>query len=596
MLTAYAENGHISKARQVFDEMPHRNIASWNAMITAYIRNGLRVNEAFELFCRMPERNSISHAAMITGFAQAGMMGEAWGLFSEMSEADREPVVANTIIVGCFKIGELEEAKRVFDGMRRRDVVSWSSMVDGYCKSGRIDEAKELFERMPERNVVSWTTLINGLLKFGAWAEGFVLLSRMRKETSIEVNSITLTAILDTCASLNRGEGIQVHGLVVSMGFESDAFLGNSIINMYCRAGCVNSARRMFDMMIKKNVVSWNTLLAGYIQNSSLEKAYALFSRVPHKDVVSWTTMIAGLSNNGRLEEAISLFREMEQKDDIAWTAIISGFVSNGDYERAFTWFIDMACEAIKPNSVTLSSVVCAAAGLANLNQGEQIHALVVKTEKEPDLSILNSLVSMYAKCGNIWDAYRIFTSIIEPNIVSMNSMITAFSQHGHVEEALELFRHMQEKGHEPNQVTFLGVLTACAHAGLVEEGKYHFASMKSSYFIEPGPDHYACMVDILGRAGQLKDAVDLIHSMPCEPHLGVWGALLSASRTHKDLYLAKVAAQHILDLEPNNATAYVVLSNMYADAKLTCNEEEVITVERAKRAAKIPGCSWIVV
>ncbi|KAK9152180.1 hypothetical protein Syun_010489 [Stephania yunnanensis] len=545
----------------------------------------------------MPERNSISHAAMITGFAQAGMMGEAWRLFSGMPEADREPVAANAVIFGYLKIGELEEAARVFDGMRRRDVVSWSSMVDGYCKSGRIDEGKELFERMPERNVVSWTTMINGHLNFGVWAEGFELFSRMRNETSVKVNSITLTAMLDTCASLNRTEeGIQVHGLVVSMGFKSDTFLGNSIINMYCRAGCVDSARKMFNMMMKKNVVSWNTLLAGYIQNNSIGEAYPLFSRIPRKDVVSWTTMIAGLLNNGRLEEAISLFMEIEQKDDIAWTALISGFVSNGEYERAFTWFIDMIRESIKPNSVTLSSIICAAAGSASLNQGEQIHALVVKTEKAPDLSVLNSLVSMYAKCGNVWDAYKIFLSISEPNIVSMNSMITAFSQHGHGEEALQLFRHMQDKGHEPNQITFLGVLTACAHAGLVEEGKYHFESMKSSYFIEPGPDHYACMVDILGRAGLLKEAVDLINSMPSEPHLGVWGALLSACRTHKNLYLAKVAAQHILELDPNNATAYVVLSNMYADAKLTCNEEEVRTAKRVKRTAKNPGCSWIVV
>ncbi|KAF8408825.1 hypothetical protein HHK36_004894 [Tetracentron sinense] len=596
MLTAYAENGQIIKARKVFDEMPQRNTASWNAMITAYMRNNLQIAEAFTLFSQMPERNPVSYAAMITGFVQAGMVGEAEKMYSKMPLIGRDPVSSNALISGYLKMGELEDAVRVFDGMLKKDVVSWSSMVDGYCKKGRIAEARELFEKMPERNVVSWTAMISGYLKLGCYEDGFGLFLQMRREEGAKVNSTTLTVIFEACANLARyGEGIQVHGLVLSMGFEFDVFLGNSIITMYSRFGWMVEANKIFDLMDKKDVVSWNSLIAGYVQNDEIEEAYTHFKKMPKRDVVSWTTMVAGFSNKRRIGESIHLFKKMPEKDDIAWTAVISGFVTNEEYEKAFLWYIQMLRKEIKPNTLTLSSVLSASAGLVSLNQGLQIHAQVLKMYMESDVSIQNSLVSMHAKCGNIGDAYQIFSNISAPNLVSVNSMITGFAQHGFGEEALQLFKKMQTEGHEPNQITFLGVLSACAHVGLVEEGCTYFQSMSSSFLIEPGPDHYACMVDLLGRAGLLKEAIDMIHSMPFKPHSGVWGALLSASRTHLNLDLAKLSAQNLFELDPNNATAYVVLSNLYSVLGQKKDEEVLRMAKKSKRVKKNPGCSWII-
>ncbi|KAI9083586.1 hypothetical protein K1719_034528, partial [Acacia pycnantha] len=214
---------------------------------------------------------------------------------------------------------------------------------------------------------------------------------------------------------------------------------------------------------------------------------------------------------------------------------------------------------------LTLSSVLSASAALGILNQGMQIHTNVLKMNLEYDLSVQNSLVSMYSKCGNVSAAYRIFTDITEPNIVSFNSVINGFAQNGFGEEAINIYKKMQCEGPEPNHVTFLAVLSACAHAGLVQEGWNYFNSMKSEYGIEPGLDHYACMVDLLGRAGLLDEAIELIRSMPMKPHSGVWGAVLGASKTYSRLDIAKLAAQSIIEMEPSNANPYVVMSNLYS-------------------------------
>ncbi|XP_043688096.1 pentatricopeptide repeat-containing protein At1g53600, mitochondrial [Telopea speciosissima] len=597
MLTACADNGKINKARKLFDEMPQRNTASWNAMITAYIRNNQQVDIAYELFCRMPERNPVSYAAMITGFVRAGMILEAEKLYLEMPLTGRDPVASNALISGYLKVGKLEEAVQIFEGMSERNVVTWSSMVDGYCKDGRISDGKELFEKMPERNVVSWTSMIGGYMKMRQFGDGFGLFLRMRKEDDVKVNSTTLTIVFEACADLSRfSEGIQVHGLVFSMGFDFDVFLGNSIITMYCRVGYMDAAKTMFDLMNNKDIVSWNSLIAGYVENDKTEEAYMLFETMPIRDVVSWTTMISGFSNKGMIGEFIDLFIEMPEKDDISWTAVISGLVSNGEYEEALRWFIEMVQCSVKPNSLTLSSVLCASAGLAILNQGLQIHTHVVKMDMEFEVSVQNALISMYAKCGSVGDAYRIYIGIHKPNLISVNSMITGFAQNGFGKEALEVFEQMEAKGFEPNQITFLGILSACVHVGLVGEGQAYFKSMSSSYNIEPGPDHYTCMVDLLGRAGLLKEAIDLIHSMPFKPHSAVWSALLSACRTHLDLDLAKLAAQQLFELEPNSATAYVVLSDIYSLAGHKEDGEEIRMAKKLRGVKKSPGCSWIIV
>ncbi|KAK9078190.1 hypothetical protein SSX86_002247 [Deinandra increscens subsp. villosa] len=597
MLTTYAENGQINKARKLFDEMPERNVASWNAMISGYMRNKNGIDKACELFSISPEKNAVSYASMIAGYVRAGRLDDANKLFSGMPMKWQDPYCSNALMNGYLKNGKLEEAVWIYEGMVEKNVVSWSSMVDGYCKLGEIGKARELFDKIPERNVVTWTAMIDGYIKTMCFEEGFALFLRMRRETEIQPVSNTLTVVFEGCGRFDRyREGIQIHALVMALGFDFDTFLGNSVITMYCRLGDLDAALRLFNIMEKKDTVSWNSLIGGYIQAENIEEAYRHFNTMPHKDVYSWTTMITGFSNKGLTEKSVELFNIMPYKDDIAWTALISGFASNGGYEDSIHWFIQMLRTTIKPNALTFSSVLSSSASLATLNQGLQIHTLVLKTSMEFDLSVQNSLLSFYAKCGCVHDAYKVFDSIHIPNTVSYNSMVNGFAQNGYGKEALDLFVQMEEKGIEPNGITFLGVLSACTHVGLVAEGRKYFKWMRSFYKIEPSVDHYACMVDLLGRAGFLDEAYDFINSMPFEPHSGVWGALLGASRTHFRLDLAEIAAQHISELEPDNATPYVVLSDIYMASRRKENEELVRTMKRLRGLKKSPGCSWITV
>lgn len=594
LLTAYAENGGLSQARELFDKMPERNTAAWNAMVSAYIRNS-DISEASRLFSGIPDKNLISYSAMISGYAKNGMMNEAEDVFCKMPNEWQDPVGSNTLINGYLKIGDLEEANRIFRRMSVRDVFSWTSMVDGYCKSGRIFEAVQTFTSMPERNVVSWTSMIRGLLKAENWKDGFELFLHMRRD-GVSVNSTTLSVVLDACADLDRREeGLQIHGLVLLLGFGDDIFLGNSIIVMYSRVGWIDAARRWFNDMSRKDVVSWNSIINGYLEHDSINEAYALFEAMPEKDQVSWTSMMVGFSNQGWIQESVRLFEAMPEKDDVAWTAIISGFVGNGENIAAFKWFQRMMQEGINPNPMALSSIMSALASMAILNQGLQIHTLVVKLDLELDVLTQTSLVSMYAKCGDLGNAYRIFTGISMLNTVALNAMITGFAEHGLAKEALELFRRIDaDECCKPNSVTFLGVLTACSHAGLVQEGRQYFESMASCYGIEPGPNHYTCMIDLLGRAGLLQDAKDLIDSMPFRPNSSAWGALLNASRLHSNLSLARLAAEKLFELEPNNGTAYAVLSNIYFESGMKDDEMEVRRAKRSNGAKKNPGCSWV--
>lgn len=597
MLTAYAENGQIANARKVFEEMPERTTASYNAMISAYIRNGCNVDEAYKLFFTLNERNAVSYAAMITGFVRARMLEQAEKLYSEAPLEFRDPACSNALINGYLKIGRINEALRVFVGMVERDVVSWTSVVDGLCRDGRIGVARNLFDRMYERNVVSWSAMIDGYMKKGCFEDGFDLFLNMRRESLVEVNSTTMTIMVKACGNCGRiREGMQVHGLISRLGFEFDNVLSNSIVTMYCNLGCLGMANKIFYTMSEKDIVSWNSVISGYVQNNEVEAAYKLFQNMPNKDLVSWTAMITGFCNIGRVGKAIELFEMLPEKDDVVWTAIISGFVNNAEYEEALHWYVQMLREGCIPNPLTFSSVLAATAALVILNQGLQIHSQVLKMNLEYDLSIQNSLVSMYSKCGNITDAYRIFTYITDPNVISFNSIITGFAQNGFGEEAISIYEKMQREGYEPNHVTFLAILSACSHVGLVEEGWNYFNSMKYQYGIEPEGDHYACMVDLLGRAGLLDEAVDLIRSMAVKPHSGVWGALLGASKTHFRLDLAKLAAQHIFEMEPSNATPYVVMSDMYSVVGKKIEGDQVRTTKTLKGIKKSPGCSWITV
>ncbi|GJN12519.1 hypothetical protein PR202_ga30802 [Eleusine coracana subsp. coracana] len=594
LLTAYSDVGDFASARFVFDDMPRRNVCSWNALLSLYLRAG-RLPAAHALFEKMPAKNAVSYGAIISGLAKAGMLREAQAVYEEMPQRWRDPTGSNAMMVGYLRAGELGMALRVFDGMASKDVFSWSAMVDGLCKYGALADARRLFEAMPERNVVSWTSMIRGHVRRGMRRDGLFLFLDMRRQ-GVQVNTTTLSVVLDACAEgCLVGEGIQIHSLIIAMGFEMDLFLGDSIIIMYSRFGWMVDARRVFDSMEQKGIVSWNSLITGYVQNNMIEEGHVLFKLMPERDSVSWTSMVVGFANRGWMKESVEMFEQMPGKDEVAWTAVISSFIANGDYVSAVRWFCRMSREGGKFNTIAFSCLLSALASLGMFNQGLQAHAYAVNAGWVLDSGVHSSLVTMYAKCGRLAEAHRVFLSFNNSSLIATNSMITAFAQHGLAEDALKLFHKILDKGQKPNHVTFLGILTACARAGLVRQGYDYFELMTAVYGIEPNTDHYTCVVDLLGRAGFLAEALEMINSMPQKDCPNAWMALLSSSSLHSSLAFAKIAAQKLLEMDPHNAAAYTVLSNMLSSAGMKDDEETLKVAQLSNMPSKRPAYSLII-
>jgi pentatricopeptide repeat protein len=547
-ITELAREGRIDDARQVFDRMPERAVVSWNALIAGYARNG-RIEDARHLFDKMPERNVVSWTTMITAYAQNGRVVDARHMFEIMPE--RSVVSWNAMISAYARNGLLMEAHQLFDRMPERNVISWNAVITGYAQNGRMRKAQEFFDQLPNPNVVSWIVMISGYVQSGNSKEALVLFTKMHRAGAQACASL---------AALEQGKQIQAHS--IKAGFELDSFVGNTLITMYAKCRSIEDVSQAFENMGSRDIVSWNAMIAGYAQNQRIEDARKVFDKMPEQNLVSWTAMIAGYAQTGNGEEALKLF-------------------------------VLMLWKGMKPNQSTFTIVLSACANLATLKQGKQIQAQVIKTGFENDAFVGNSLIRMYGKCGSE-DAFQVFDKMPERDVVSWNAMLAGYAQQGLGKEAFQLFEQMKKTGTIPNEITFVSVLSACSHVGLVDEGWHCFETMSRGYHITPGLGHYACMVDLLGHSGLLNQAKDFINKMPVEPDAVVWGALLGACRIHTNVDLGKCAAEHLFELEPQNAGNYVLLSNIYVVAGRWDDVRKVRAMMKDRGMKKEPGCSWI--
>jgi len=335
-------------------------------------------------------------------------------------------------------------------------------------------------------------------------------------------------------------------------------------------------------------------MIAAYAQDGNIEEASRLFDKMPERDVASWNAMISCYVCRGKLDDARRMFDRMPNRNRVSWTSIIAGYAQDGNGEEALKVFGKMKWAGVKPDQITFASVLDACACIAALEQGKQVHKCIIKMGFESDLYVGNTLVTMYAKCGILENARHLFDNMSEQNVVSWNSMIACYAQHGHGQEAIGLFEQMQGVGTKPDGITFVSLLSACSRAGLVEEGWHYFDSMDKDYHIVAGAEHYACMVDLLGRSGMLDEAKDFIDRMPIQPSAAVWGSLMGACRIHVNLELGKYAAERLLQLEPTMAAPYVLLSNIYAVAGRWDNVAKIRTMMKDRGVKKKPGLSWI--
>eukprot|EP01018_Ginkgo_biloba_P001792 Gb_35793 [translate_table: standard] len=583
LVAGYAKHGRIDDACQLFDKMPERNVVSWNAMIVGYAQNQ-KVDEARKLFNRMPSKNLTSWNAMITAYAQNGRLADARQLFNEAPE--RNVVTWTAMITGYAQRGRIEDACHLFDKMPERNVISWTAMITAFVQNGRLEDARQLFDKMPERNVVSWTAMITGYAQNGMVEDARALFDEMP-----ERDVVTWNAMIAGYTQCGRIEDAKQ--LFDKMP-QRNAASWNAMIAGYGQNGRIESASQLFNKLPERNVVSWNSMISGLAQNGKIDDAQQLFDTMPERNALSWNAMLAGYAQNGRVEDARQLFDKMLRPDVISWNAIIAGYAQNEHGEESLKLYSQMQKAGISPNESTITSVLTACASLAALEQGRQVHEHIIKMGFESNVFVASALITMYCKCGNIENAHHAFKNMPERDVVSWNAMISGFALHGHGKEALKLFEQMLQANMKPDDFTLVGVLSACSHAGLVDEGLHYFHSMTRDHSVTPSVDHYSCMIDLLGRAGLLDEADEFIKSMPFKPTITMWGSLLGACRIHRNAELGHRVAECIFKLEPKNAAPYVTLSNIYAAAGRWDDVLNVRKMMKAREVKKNPGCSWI--
>ncbi|KAK3131550.1 hypothetical protein QOZ80_6AG0507930 [Eleusine coracana subsp. coracana] len=514
-----------------------------------------RVCDARRLFDRTPDRDVVSWTAMMSAYARQGMLQDARALFDRPDSLRN--VVTWTALLSCYvSAGRIDEAEALFQQMPERNIVSWNTMLKAYAAAGRMGDACELFSSMPVKDIGSWNILMAAHVRSGSLDKARKLFDKMP---------------------------------------ERDVMAWTTMVAGIARSGNVDEARMLFDAMPERNVVSWNAMISGYARNQRVNEALSLFVKMPMRDIASWNVMITGFIQNKDLKGARELFDEMPQRNVVTWTTMMNGYLQGEQSELALGLFSSMLVAGIRPNQVTFLAALDACRDLAALCEGKQVHQMICKTAYQLDTYIESTMMNVYAKCGEIELARKVFDLSREKDLISWNGIIAAYSHHGAGIEAMHLYQRMQENGYKPNDVTYVVLLSACSHSGLVDEGLKIFESMVNDRSVAVRDEHYTCLIDLCSRAGRLDDAKRLIQWLKIKPTSGsVWSALLGGCSAHGNESIGNLAARNLLEAEPDNAGTYTLLSNIYASAGKWKEAAEIRSEMNNRGLKKQPGCSWI--
>lgn len=442
-------------------------------------------------------------------------------------------VISNRILDMYAKCDNLADARRMFDRMTERDLCSWNTMISGYVKAGRIKEARRLFDEMPEQDHFSWTAIISGYARHDLPEEALQLYKVMQRRQMSGSNKFTVSSALAAAAAIpSLRTGKEIHAHIVRWGLESDEVVWSALSDMYGKCGSIEEARHIFDTMVDR-------------------------------DIVSWTAMIDRYFGEGRREEGFALFSELMRSK-------------------------------VRPNDFTFAGVLNGCADHAAEGLGRQVHGHMTRVGFDPCSFAPSALVHMYSKCGNMQSARRVFDKMPHPELVSWTSMIVGYAQNGQPVDALGLYESLLGSGIQPDHITFVGVLSACTHAGLVDKGLEYFHSINKKFSLTHTADHYACIVDLLARSGRFQEAEKIIHEMPVKPDRFLWASLLGGCRIHRNVELAKRASEALFKIEPENPATYVTMANIYATAGLWDEVTKIRKIMEDRGVVKKPGLSWI--
>ncbi|KAF3776991.1 Pentatricopeptide repeat-containing protein [Nymphaea thermarum] len=575
----YAACDEVRSAEHLFDEMHEKDIFSWTFMLGCYLRKSM-YEEVIVTYWRVRDKGVYPDHYVFPKVLKActllSDLEEGVRVHNDMKHLDLRPNVysSNSLIELYSKCGDVVSARRMFDEMPQRDVLSWNSMIAGYVSNSMYDSALELFNLMRiDRaipDLITWNTVLAAYSQRGLLEEALDILNQIKECGYTMPNHVTWT----------------------------------TLIVGHARRGCYRKALELFKEMLDANVSPDADSLSCVISAcknlhafSSGREAhgYGIRTCLDHKFYTSAGGALVTLySACGRIADAANVFSKMDGRDIVSWNSMIMGLIQSGFHDSALKLLHDMQLKGLKPDQFTITALLQISSDEVSLKVVKEIHAYVVKNEFDLATAVWNALVHMYARFGNVSWAHVIFSSIRKKDVISWNAIIGGYGRNGHGRLALCVFKQMKESGQEPNHVTFTSVLSACSYSGLVYEGKECFRSMTNEYKFEPSMEQYACIVDLLSRSGHFEEAMDFINKMALEPDGSIWGSLLAGCKTHQNVRLAQVAAEQLFRLEPENTGNYVTLSNIYARAGRWDDAVSVRKMMEARGLIKPHGFSLV--
>ncbi|GFS32046.1 pentatricopeptide repeat (PPR) superfamily protein [Actinidia rufa] len=624
LVDMYCKMGDLNLAREVFDKMPKKDVVTWNAMISG-LSQSPDPSEAFGLFWNMQMNGGVKP--------------------NSVSLLNLFPAVSKLLDIKSCKALHGYVIGRVFPQ------AVLNGLIDMYSKCGRDDVAHLVFDRMWGQDDVSWGTMMAGYAHNGSFCQVLELFDHMKRE-NLKINKVSVvSALLAAAETRDLEKGKEIHNCAIEQSIESNILVATPLMTMYAKCGELEKARELFTGLQGRDVVAWSAAIAVFAQSGYPGEALALFrdmlknnlkpnrvtlvSALPacrellsarvgkslhcyavkseiDSDISTGTALVSMYAKCQLFTHAMTVFKRLPQKDVVTWNALITGYAQIGEPTRAMEMFYQLRLSGVHADSGTMVGVVPACGLLGDLDQGNCIHGLIKKCGFDTDCHVKNALIDMNAKCGNLLAAESLFNEAefardemklqaLQPNLVTIVSVLPAAAYlaaikevHGQGDRAIACFSRMQESDVEVDSVSFLTVLSACRHAGLIEEGRKIFYLMQKKHNLDPDLEHYACMVDLLGRAGLFDEATDLIRTMPVEPDAGVWGALLGACRMHSNVKLGELALDHLVKLEPRNPAHHVVLSSIYSQSGRWSDAKHMRLKVSKAGLKKTPGCSWV--
>ncbi|EOA39739.1 hypothetical protein CARUB_v10008385mg [Capsella rubella] len=576
LIASYSNYSCFDDADLVLQSIPDPTVYSFSSLIYALTKAKL-FSQSIGVFSRMfshgliPDSHVLPNLFKVCAELSAFKVGKQIHCVSCVSGLDMDAFVQGSLFHMYMRCGRMGDARKVFDRMFEKDVVTCSALLCGYARKGCLEEVVRILSGMEnsgiEPNIVSWNGILSGFNRSGYHREAVIMFQKMHL-CGFSPDQVTVSSVLPSVGDsemLNMGR--QIHGYVIKQGLLKDKCVISAMLDMYGKSGHVYGIIKLFDEFEMMETGVCNAYITGLSRNGLVDKALEMFELFKEQkvelNVVSWTSIIAGCAQNGKDIEALELFREMQ----------VAG---------------------VKPNRVTIPSMLPACGNIAALGHGRSTHGFAVRVHLWDDVHVGSALIDMYAKCGRINMSQFVFNMMPTKNLVCWNSLMNGYSMHGKAKEVMSIFESLLRTRLKPDFISFTSLLASCGQVGLTDEGWKYFSMMSEEYGIKPRLEHYSCMVNLLGRAGKLQEAYELIKEMPFEPDSCVWGALLNSCRLQSNVDLAEIAADKLFDLEPENPGTYVLLSNIYAAKGMWTEVDSIRNKMESLGLKKNPGCSWI--